>query len=102
MTPLGTRTLTTALTAVIVALSLAPGSLRAGDQMRCGSRIIKLNDSKTTVLSKCGEPDYREVVSGSDSTKREVWVYQKSSTEFVRTLTFVGFRLQDIRVETYR
>ena len=89
-------------TAAILALALLPDPVAAGNQMRCGSRIIKLNDSKTTVLSKCGEPDYREVVSGSDSTKREVWVYEKSSTEFVRTLTFVGFRQQDITVETYR
>jgi hypothetical protein len=74
----------------------------AGSQMRCGSRIIKLNDTKAEVIEKCGEPDYREVVSGADETKREVWVYKGSSTEFARTLTFVGFRLQDVRVETYR
>jgi hypothetical protein len=88
--------------AAILVLAMSTQIVSAGDQMRCGSRIIKLNDTKTTVLSKCGEPDYREVVSGSDSTKREVWVYQMSSTEFVRTLTFVGFRLQDISVETHR
>ena len=102
MTSLQNKTLAAAIAALAVALLLLPAPLNAGDQMRCGNRIIKLNDSKTTVLSKCGEPDYREVVSGSDSTKREIWVYQKSSTEFVRTLTFVGFRLQDVNVETYR
>lgn len=71
-------------------------------QMHCGSGLVKVGDGKLEVLDKCGEPDYREVVSGNDEAKREIWVYQFSSGKFVHTLTFTGYHLDDITVESYR
>jgi hypothetical protein len=75
---------------------------QAASQMNCGSALVKLGDGKTEVLAKCGEPDYREIVSGGYEDKREIWVYRFGSTKFAHTLTFTGFRLDDIVVETYR
>jgi len=81
---------------------LTPGSAHAASQMRCGSQLIKIGDTKSAVEAKCGQPDYREVVSGANDMKQEVWVYRMGSTQFARTLTFVGFYLDNIEVETYR
>lgn len=74
----------------------------APSDMRCGNRIIQVGDTKVEVKSKCGEPDHREVVSGADEAKREVWVYRMGTTTYARTLTFTGIRLTDIRIETFR
>ena len=70
--------------------------------MHCGSRLVKVGDGKAEILDRCGEPDYREVVSGNDEAKREIWVYRFSSVKFVHTLTFTGYHLADITVESYR
>ncbi len=51
--------------------SLGQPSSFASSQMNCGSALVKLGDGKTEVLAKCGEPDYREVVSGDNDSKRE-------------------------------
>ena len=75
---------------------------QGASQMHCGSSLVKVGDGKVEVLDKCGEPDYREVVSGNHETKREIWVYRFSSSKFVHTLTFSGYQLDDITVESYR
>lgn len=89
-------------TLLFIGLFLGTTSSFASSQMNCGSALVKLGDGKTEVLAKCGEPDYREVVSGDNDSKREVWVYRFGSSQFAHTLTFTGFRLDDIVVETYR
>jgi len=89
-------------TPLLLLFMLTPGSAHAASQMRCGSQLIKIGDTKSAVEAKCGQPDYREVVSGANDMKQEVWVYRMGSTQFARTLTFVGFYLDNIEVETYR
>jgi hypothetical protein len=92
----------TSLVLAVCLLAVVPFPGLAASQMNCGSALVKLGDGKTEVLAKCGEPDYREVVSGNDESKREIWVYRFGSSKFTHTLTFTGFRLDDIVVETYR
>lgn len=89
-------------TVLLIGLLLGTTDSFATSQMNCGSALVKIGDGKTEVLAKCGEPDYREVVSGDNDSKREIWVYRFGTSQFVHTLTFTGFRLDDIVVETYR
>ncbi|MCW8845024.1 MAG: DUF2845 domain-containing protein [Gammaproteobacteria bacterium] len=87
---------------LLIGMFLMASTINAASQMSCGSALVKLGDGKTEVLAKCGEPDYREVVSGSNDSKREIWVYRFGTSRLVHTLTFTGFRLDDIVVESYR
>jgi hypothetical protein len=38
--------------------------------MRCGSKLISIGDSKTEVLLKCGEPLLKEAVAVKEESKR--------------------------------
>jgi len=87
---------------MLLMLAALAGPAQAASQMSCGSHLIKIGDSKSEVEAKCGKPDHREVVSGDNETRQEIWVYRMGSTQFARTLTFVGFRLDHITIETYR
>ncbi|MCJ7558361.1 MAG: DUF2845 domain-containing protein [Gammaproteobacteria bacterium] len=87
---------------LLLGLLLMASTSHAASEMNCGSALVKLGDGKTEVLAKCGEPDYREVISGGNDSKREIWVYRFGTSRFVHTLTFTGFRLDDIVVESYR
>ena len=67
---------------------------------RCAGKDIKLGDSKARVAQHCGEPDFKEVVSGgsgSDSKQSEEWTYSKNG-QFRRILTFKGSKLTRILV----
>lgn len=88
--------------AFFACLLLCCAVAQGASQMHCGSRLVKVGDGKAEILDRCGEPDYREVVSGNDEVKREIWVYRFSSAKFVHTLTFSGYHLDDITVESYR
>ncbi len=88
--------------AFFAGLLLCGAVAQGASQMHCGSRLVKVGDGKADILDRCGEPDYREVVSGNDEVKREIWVYRFSSAKFVHTLTFSGYHLDDITVESYR
>lgn len=88
--------------AFFAGLLLCCAVAQGASQMHCGSRLVKVGDGKAEILDRCGEPDYREVVSGNDEVKREIWVYRFSSAKFVHTLTFSGYHLDDITVESYR
>lgn len=87
---------------ILAGLFLCCTVAQGASQMHCGSGLVKVGDGKVQVLDRCGEPDYREVVSGNDEVKREIWVYQFSSSKFVHTLTFTGYHLDEITVESYR
>ena len=71
----------------------------AADSLRCGQALITRNDSKYEVLKKCGEPDYREVVSGELQDKEEVWIYDFGPQRFQYVITFKGFRIFRIESE---
>ena len=84
--------------ALILALCISVGS--AADQVasvRCGSRLVMVGDNKLDVLSKCGEPDMRERITGLyGSQTEEEWTYDFGSGDFIYTLTFEGGNLRRI------
>jgi len=85
--------------------------------MRCNGSVISVGDSKADVLTKCGEPIYKEkvghqttgrVTTGLKSlnsaeheyeeteTDREEWLMNVGSGQFFRVLTFEGSELVKI------
>jgi len=68
--------------------------------MRCGNLLIETGDSKVKVLTRCGEPLLKEIISGSvgsSSPKIEEWTYDMGPGQFLRILTFKGSTL--IKIE---
>ena len=80
-------------------LLLAVRGALAGDAMPCGGKLIKVGDSRTTVLKKCGEPaSRREVMHRGDGYTQEVWIYDFGRQRFQRRLFFDGDDLTSITV----
>jgi hypothetical protein len=80
----------------LVVLALSRGAT-AG--IRCGSKLIDVGDFSAYVLERCGEPESRQVISGSigsDSPVVEQWVYDFGSRKPLRILTIVGGRVTRI------
>ena len=65
--------------------------------LRCGTALIQTGDSKLKVMRNCGEPMYRDIISGALDSRVEEWVYQRGSREFPFVLTIRGQRV--IRIE---
>lgn len=67
------------------------------ESLRCGTALIQVGDSKLKVMRRCGEPMYKDVISGALDSKVEQWVYQHGSREFPMVLTIRGQKV--IRIE---
>lgn len=66
---------------------------------KCNNAFVSVGDRKATVLLRCGEPLFAEVVSGDDEIKIEEWTYEPRGYKgYLRVLTFHGGRLVDIDV----
>jgi hypothetical protein len=68
----------------------------ASDHLRCGNRFVRHGDTKYEVLRHCGEPVYKDRISGDDADAIEQWVYELSWTRFPRMVTFVSGRVARI------
>jgi hypothetical protein len=99
-------------------LSILAGFVLALDQvesMRCGSKLVRIGDTKVDVAAKCGEPVMRDKVVQSSSVKKsgkksgtsgkkvqersrvdEQWVYDLGPRDFAYTLYFEGVELKSI------
>jgi len=88
---------------VTTCLVLTPATALA---LRCGQGVVMIGDAKATVLSECGEPQYRERVGLRESTHRrgggehrkttktvEEWTYNCGEGDFMYVLTFEGGKL---------
>lgn len=87
----------------LLALALLPPAL-ADRGLRCGQHLVRVGDTKLDVLAHCGEPAYREIVSGgggADSPLVEQWYYLLGPQRFPRVLTFRGLRLVGVEAEDY-
>lgn len=98
--------------AVLFSLSLllgAAGGAAAATSMRCGSRLVRLGNSKLAVLQICGPPSLRgySVVTTRHaereplyllSTDVDKWYYNCGSGQLNMTLVFVGGDL--VRIHT--
>ena len=82
--------------AALALLSVTAASVQAGDSLRCGNTFIRNGDSKYEVLKHCGEPVFRDRVSGEDADAVEQWVYESEWSRFPRMITFVSGRVARI------
>lgn len=64
--------------------------------MRCGNLLVQPGANKLEVTSRCGEPHYRERVSGSDASSEEVWIYDRPQRNEQKLLHFKGVTLAAI------
>lgn len=84
----------------IVAFSGIPGESFATGTMRCGQWVISSGDSVVTVISRCGEPMYKEVISGGQGSRGqrvEQWTYSQGPNRFIKILEFRSGTLVSIR-----
>ena len=61
------------------------------------AQLIEVGDSKLKVMRNCGDPMYRDIVSGALDSRVEEWIYQRSSRDFPYVLTIRGHKV--IRIE---
>ena len=66
---------------------------------RCQHDAFRIGDRTFDVLTRCGEPVYRDLRQGQ--TVLEVWTYDFGPHTFVRFLEFQGGRLVRIRTGSY-
>ena len=64
---------------------------------RCGNLLVAPGATTLEVLSKCGEPDFRERISGDDDALEEVWIYENAAEGSQKLLHFTGVTLARIR-----
>jgi hypothetical protein len=97
--------------AIMLALLILPLPAFAQSTFKCGGGIVKLGDTKTDVLAKCGPPalTHKEGLERSslratpDKQGRQVvrtmekWIYNFGKTRGVRILIFEGNQLAHIK-----
>lgn len=77
---------------------LSVGQAQASS-FKCNNDFVSVGDRKVTVLVRCGEPFFAEIISGDDDLKVEEWTYKSSAYKgFLRVLRFNGGKLVDISV----
>jgi len=82
----------------LLVLALLAGHTQASS-FKCNNNFVSVGDRKATVLLRCGEPFFAEVISGYDEVKIEEWTYKSRGYKgFLRVLTFHGGRLVDISI----
>ena len=90
---------TTFISCIAVGFLFAAQGVLADDMMACGTKLIKVGDSRTLVRKKCGKPaSRREVMRRGDSFTQEVWVYDFGRQKAQRRLFFDGDELTSITV----
>lgn len=65
--------------------------------MRCADVLVTSGASKLDVLTQCGEPDFRERISGANQPSEEIWIYADTGRNVQRLLHFAGVELVSIR-----
>ena len=85
---------------ILLAFCVIPGDALATGAMRCGQWVISSGDSIVTVISRCGEPLYKEVISGGEGSRGqrvEQWTYSQGPNRFIKILEFRSGILVSIR-----
>ena len=83
----------TAMTLIIFATSTVYG-------LRCGNKLVKLDQSKLYVLKACGQPDIIDA-SAHSSFGSEIWMYDRGSNKFMVSIQFRNGRVVHIKDDTY-
>jgi len=86
--------------AVLMLVYITPGGAAS---MRCGNKVVKDNDSRKTVQSRCGKPDKRASgykmirLNGLRSKQRvEQWTYYHGRGKHTKVVLFYKDRLVDV------
>jgi len=77
----------------------APGDPISIPRARCQHDAFRIGDRTFDVLTRCGEPVYRDLRRGQATI--EVWTYDFGPHTFVRFLEFQGGKLVRIRTGSY-
>ena len=114
----------------LIFLAAASQGETFGNDFRCGNKLVSVGDRKFEVLTKCGEPTYRDVryekrvkrdlyrdlfpprepreseryrdpLFVEEMVAVEEWVYNFGSLQFVRYLTFENGILVNIETGDY-
>ena len=85
----------TMVTVLMTVPALAQMGQSVMSPVRCGTKLIKVGqDTKQSVLAKCGEPTSRNPGSSGGG---ESWFYDRGSGKFSGTLMFTGNKLTAIQ-----
>ena len=80
------------LLAIVIAV---PNFADAFYPFRCGTKLVRVGDTKTDILNKCGTPTMEN--AGRIGTGGvDVWVYNQGSSKTMKILRFTGPRLTSI------
>jgi hypothetical protein len=84
-------------------LLLVTASTAWSDSFRCGRKIIRTGDSPGHVISRCGEPVFRDSGYAADpeqgNSKRvrvERWYYKRGERSLGRMVVFYRGKVMDI------
>ncbi len=82
------------LTIVTVVMAV-PNLANAFNSFRCGTKLVRVGDTKGHVLNNCGPPTVK--MSGRAGTGgSDVWVYNRGSVKTSRILRFTGSKITAI------
>jgi hypothetical protein len=90
-----------------IVLGTPAPELYAADSMRCGSRLVSVEDRAAEILAACGEPDDREVHSypgvadAREIAEVERWTYNFGPNQLLHVLKLRHGRLVDIETDGY-
>ena len=88
--------------AVMLTLTIliaAPNLAEAQGHFRCGTKLVRVGNTKSQILSWCGPPDVEN--PGRDEGGA-TWIYTRGSARFSVILRFVGPKLSIIENESQR
>ena len=77
--------------ALILGLTIllaVPNSADAFYSFRCGTKLVRIGDTKTDVEKSCGPPTSKTLRSSTGGA--EVWIYNLGSSKTMRKLIFTG------------
>jgi hypothetical protein len=86
------------LSAVIVLMTVPALAQRMVTSVRCGTKIVKVGDTKDQVLAKCGAPTTK---SPGRRGGGAVWYYNAGSGRFTGIAKFTGPNLTIIELGDY-
>ena len=84
----------------LLCFALLTPTLSIGQNIRCGSKIVRVGDPTIELLQKCGEPELRELIK-TDGFIIEKWTYNCGAARFMRILTLRGGVVQKIEIADY-
>ena len=73
----------------LAAISLFSASALANRVFRCLGERVNTGDSTYSVLKKCGDPAYQEIISSESCDKVEKWHYDCYGRGYVEELIFI-------------